>query len=28
MPVFSQSFFALVSGHFMAFSLLSAWHII
>ena len=26
MPVFSKSFFALVRGHFVAFSFLSAWH--
>lgn len=27
MPVFSQSFFTLVGGHFMPFSLFTAWHV-
>jgi len=26
MTIFSQAFFALVSGHFMSLSFLTAWH--
>jgi len=28
MSIFSQTLFALVSGHLMSFSLFSAWHAI